>query len=141
MGHTSSIALGVALGNPQKRIICLDGDGSVLMHMGALPIIGSLKPANLVHVLLNNAAHESVGGQPTVAGGMDFRGIAEACGYQAYHLATDVEGLKTRWQTLSQSSGPHMLEIRIATGSRDDLGRPTSTPEQNKRAFMEAVRA
>jgi len=141
MGHTSSIALGVALGNPKKRVICLDGDGSVLMHMGALAIIGSLKPANLVHVLLNNAAHESVGGQPTVAAKMDFAAIAKSCGYQGYYLATDPQSLKTCWQSLNEANGPHLLEVRIATGSRDDLGRPTSTPEQNKRAFMEAARA
>ncbi|MBW2083812.1 MAG: phosphonopyruvate decarboxylase [Deltaproteobacteria bacterium] len=139
MGHTSSIALGVALGNPRKRVICLDGDGSILMHMGALAIIGSLKPANLVHVLLNNAAHESVGGQPTVAGKMDFAAIAKACGYRGYHLVTDPQSLKTCWQRLNEGNGPHLLEIRIVTGSREDLGRPTTTPEQNKRAFMEAA--
>jgi len=139
MGHTSSIALGVALGNPKKRVICLDGDGAALMHMGALAIIGSLKPSNLVHVLLNNAAHESVGGQPTVAAKMDFAAIAKACGYKAYHLATDLQSLKACWQSLNEANGPYLLEVRIATGSRDDLGRPSSTPEQNKRAFMEAA--
>ena len=138
MGHTSSIALGVALGNPKRRVICLDGDGSALMHLGAVPIIGSLKPRNLVHVLLNNAAHESVGGQPTVAGKMNFATICKACGYQGYQLATDIESLKHCWQAISRSEGPQMLEIRIATGSRDNLGRPSSTPEENKRAFMEA---
>ncbi len=140
MGHTSSIALGVALGNPNRRVICLDGDGSAIMHMGALPIIGSLKPSNLVHVLLNNAAHESVGGQPTAAGKMDFSGISKACGYKGYQIAKDTQSLKSCWQNLSLSNCPHMLEIRIITGSRADLGRPTSTPEQNKKTFMEVAR-
>ena len=140
MGHTASIALGVALGNPARRVLCLDGDGSVLMHFGALPIIGSLNPANLVHVLLNNAAHESVGGQPTVAGHLDFASVAKACGYHHYYLATDAETLSRCWEQLDQQRGPILLEIRILAGSRDDLGRPTSTPEQNKRAFMEHAR-
>jgi len=140
MGHTASIALGVALGNPTRRVLCLDGDGSVLMHLGALPIIGSLDPANLVHVLLNNAAHESVGGQPTVAGQVDFAAIAKASGYHHYYLATDAETLSRCWEQLEQERGPILLEVRICIGSRDDLGRPTSTPEQNKRAFMEHAR-
>ena len=99
MGHTASIALGVALGNPRRRVICLDGDGSVLMHLGALSIIGSIKPANLVHVLLNNAAHESVGGQPTVAGEVDLSSIAKACGYLICCLANDANsGHEPAWQ-------------------------------------------
>lgn len=136
MGHTASIALGVALGQPSKRVICLDGDGSMLMHMGALPIIGSMKPDNLIHVLLNNAAHESVGGQPTVADRIDFRSIALACGYNAYAQATSATEIHSAWQDLSAQPGPVLLEVRITTGSRDDLGRPTSTPCENKQAFM-----
>lgn len=140
MGHTSSIALGVALGNPARRVVCLDGDGSLLMHMGAMPIIGSLKPANLVHILLNNGAHESVGGQPTVADSVDFAAVSMACGYQAYRQAADLAGLEQAWQALNEAPGPVLLEVRICTGSRGDLGRPKSTPEQNKAAFMERAR-
>jgi phosphonopyruvate decarboxylase len=139
MGHTSSIALGVALGNPGRRVLCLDGDGSAIMHMGALPIIGSLKPDNLIHVILNNCAHESVGGQPTVAGEMDFSAISRACGYQGYYLASNAETLQEAWQTIAQANGPQMVEIRISRGSREDLGRPSNTPEENKKAFMEAA--
>lgn len=141
MGHTSSIALGVALGNPQRRVVCLDGDGSLLMHMGAMPIIGSLKPGNLIHVLLNNAAHESVGGQPTVAGEIDFAAIAKATGYTGYALASDRISLEAAWTNLSGTSGPVLIEVKIGVGSRDNLGRPSSTPEENKRAFMAASRA
>lgn len=136
MGHTASIALGVALGQPSKRVVCLDGDGSVLMHMGALPVIGSMQPTNLVHVLLNNAAHESVGGQPTVADRVDFRAVALACGYTAYAQATTHGELRACWQELTAKVGPVMLEVCITTGSRADLGRPTSTPHENKQAFM-----
>jgi len=140
MGHTASIALGVALGNPARRVICLDGDGSLLMHFGAVPIIGSLKPANLIHVLLNNAAHESVGGQPTVAGRIDFFAISKACGYRAYMQATDRPSLDQSWKTIDKTSGPVLLEVRVCVGSRGDLGRPKSSPEQNKAAFMERAR-
>lgn len=141
MGHTASIGLGVALGQPGRRVLCLDGDGSVLMHMGALPIIGSLKPKNLVHVLLNNAAHESVGGQPTVADRVDFAAIAKASGYNAYYVATDDASLGQCWEQLALAEGPVLLEVKIKNGSRSDLGRPTSTPEQNKQAFMAHARA
>jgi phosphonopyruvate decarboxylase len=140
MGHTASIALGVALGQPQRRVLCLDGDGSLLMHMGALPVIGALRPANLVHVLLNNAAHESVGGQPTVAGQVDFRAISAASGYSSYLCATDEASLDACWKALDGQPGPVLLELKISSGSRPDLGRPTSTPEQNKAAFERHAR-
>lgn len=139
MGHTSSIALGVAMGNPEKSVVCVDGDGSALMHLGAMPIIGSLKPANFMHVLLNNAAHESVGGQPTVGDRVDFKAIAIASGYNDYDRVSSVAELESAWGQLAKKQGPVMLEVCITTGSRDDLGRPTSTPEENKLAFMEAA--
>lgn len=139
MGHALSIALGVAMGKHDKKVICLDGDGSVLMHLGALPIVGSIAPVNLVHVLLNNAAHESVGGQPTVADSVDFKAMALACGYVDYAVASTVEEIIATWATLSSQKGPVMFEIRITTGSRSDLGRPTGTPSENKQAFMSWV--
>lgn len=140
MGHTASIALGVALGNPHKRVICLDGDGSVLMHLGALAIIGDIKPPNLVHVLLNNSAHESVGGQPTVAGNFDFSALAQASRYAHYRVAATSKSLTTHWSDLAKKDGPSLLEVKISKGSRDDLGRPTNTPEENKCSFMEVAR-
>ena len=140
MGHTASIALGAAMGRPDKPVVCIDGDGSALMHLGALPIIGSLQPANFTHVLLNNAAHESVGGQPTVADRTDFRAIALASGYNAYAVAATPDELKAAWEQLADEPGPVMLEVCITTGSRNDLGRPTSTPRENKQAFMEWLR-
>jgi len=139
MGHTASIALGVAMGQLGKRVVCLDGDGSVLMHLGALPIIGSVAPVNFTHVLLNNAAHESVGGQPTVGDCTDFKAIALASGYKDYAVASTVDELESAWKQVSEQPGPVMLEVRITTGSRDDLGRPTSTPVENKLAFMNWV--
>ncbi|MFP4573625.1 MAG: phosphonopyruvate decarboxylase [Desulfobacterales bacterium] len=137
MGHTSSIALGAALGNPQKQIVCIDGDGSALMHLGSLAIIGDLKPPNLIYVVLNNAAHESVGGQRTAAGQLDFSALAKACGFSQFRQAETLAQLKDAWTAISDKPGPQMIEVRICPGSRDDLGRPASTPEENKNAFME----
>ena len=113
-----------------------DGDGSMLMHMGALPIIGCHGGANLVHIVLNNQSHESVGGQPTVAGHIDIGQIALASAYKYYYCATDEASLQSHWSTLSRLDGPILFEIKIATGSRDNLGRPTSSPVENKLQFM-----
>lgn len=139
MGHTASIALGAALGNPHKHIICIDGDGSALMHLGSLPVIGKLAPANLTYILLNNGAHESVGGQPTAADRFDFAAMAKVCGFNIYRMAHTTDHLEDCWSDIRQITGPHMIEVRIRTGSRDDLGRPTRTPLENKHAFMEAA--
>ncbi|GAA0857180.1 phosphonopyruvate decarboxylase [Aliiglaciecola litoralis] len=139
MGHTSSIAMGVALTKPQRRVIAIDGDGSMLMHMGALPIIGCHGPTNLVHIVLNNQSHESVGGQPTVAGEIDIQQIALASGYQHYDCAATEAGLSKCMNEVLSQTGPILLEVKIAIGSRADLGRPTSTPIENKLAFMQHV--
>lgn len=136
MGHTSSIALGAAIGNPSKHFVCIDGDGSLLMHLGSLPIIGSINPSNFTHILLNNAAHESVGGQPTVASNIDIKSLSVACGYKHYELACTLEEIQRSWDTLSTLSGLKFLEIRISVGSRANLGRPTSTPIENKNLFI-----
>lgn len=141
MGHTSSISLGVAIGQPSRRVICLDGDGSLLMHMGAMPVIAACKPRRFIHVLLNNGAHESVGGQATVAREVDFAKLADSVGYAGYAEASDVDSLVKAWNTLVKVEGPVLLEIKIRIGSRDDLGRPTSGTVQNKLAFMEAAGA
>lgn len=139
MGHTASIALGVAIGQPERRVVCLDGDGSLLMHMGSMPVIANFQPARFVHVLLNNGSHESVGGQATSAGLVHFGLLAKAVGYAAYAEAHDIESLRQGWCQLSEVVGPVLLEVKIRNGSRDDLGRPTTTAEQNKLAFMEAA--
>ena len=91
MGHTSSIALGVAINKPDEKIWCIDGDGSVLMHMGAMAVVGSINPKNLVHIVINNEAHETVGGMPTVANNIDLVSIAKSCGYS---YAVSVDNLK-----------------------------------------------
>jgi phosphonopyruvate decarboxylase len=134
MGHCSQIALGVALRKPDRKVICLDGDGSVLMHMGGLATIGALAPANFVHIVLNNAAHDSVGGQPTVADRVDLPAIARACGYRHALCARD---LPSDLEDALAHTGPVLLEVRVARGARSDLGRPKSSPLDNRRDLME----
>ncbi len=136
MGHASHIALGIALQKPDRKVLCLDGDGAVLMHLGALAINGSLKPQNFTHILLNNGAHDSVGGQPTVGFQVDFLTMAQAVGYKTTAQVQTAEGIKHELVRIRESQGPSLLEIRINKGARKDLGRPTLTPVQNKQGFM-----
>ena len=140
MGHASQIALGVALSRPARRVVCLDGDGAVLMHMGGLSTIAQLAPKNYLHLVLNNGAHDSVGGQPTVAFEVDLCGVARACGYrQAWSVSTAAELARTLPEALS-TDGPVFLEIRVKKGARKDLGRPTQSPQDLTRDFSSAVR-
>ncbi|MBR4433276.1 MAG: phosphonopyruvate decarboxylase [Bacteroidaceae bacterium] len=145
MGHASQIALGIALARPDRTVWCFDGDGAVLMHFGAMPIVGSLAPKNLVHVVFNNGAHDSVGGQPTVGLDLEFLELAEVFGYHMAnsvsteeHLADVLEYLP---QWIAKKDGPYFLEIRVKKGNRSDLGRPTTTPLENKQAFMDFLKA
>jgi len=136
MGHSSSIALGIALQKPDRRVMCFDGDGAFIMHTGALGIVASMKPKNFVHILFNNGAHESVGGQPTIGYQIDAVAMAKASGYAHAMRATTREEMADALKLLEHMEGPVLLELRVKTGSRDDLGRPTTTPIENKEAFM-----
>ena len=140
MGHSSSIALGIALEKPERRIWCLDGDGAFIMHMGAITNVGSLKLHNYRHIVFNNGAHESVGGQPTVGFRLDIPSIARACGYPVVYSVSTREGIRQALQHLSVADGPALLEIRVKIASREDLGRPTTTPAENKNHFMENLK-
>ncbi len=140
MGHSSSIALGIALQRPEQRIWCIDGDGALLMHMGALAVLGNIKPQNLIHVVINNGAHETVGGMPTAAGGIDLPAAARACGYPH---AVRVRTCKELDRELKEAKGRRQLsliEVKCSIGSRGDLGRPTTTAAENKRRFMEYLK-
>ncbi len=137
MGHASQIALGLALQKPDHSVYCLDGDGAVLMHMGALAIAGALKVPNFKHIILNNGAHDSVGGQPTVGFTVDLLGIARAAAYERVLRAQTQHELETCLADLKRSKGPSLLEIRVRCGARKELGRPATTPVQNKSAFID----
>ncbi len=136
MGHSSSIALGIALQKPERRVWCIDGDGAALMHMGAMPVIAAQSPANLIHVVINNQAHESVGGMPTVAGHIDLCRIAQGCGYPHVASVSDLSQLDRALSEFCTGKGPSFLEAKAALGHRKDLGRPTTTPVENKVSFM-----
>ncbi|MBR1383104.1 MAG: phosphonopyruvate decarboxylase, partial [Ruminococcus sp.] len=140
MGHCSSIALGIALDRPQCRVWCIDGDGAMLMHMGSMAVIGSQRPGNLIHILINNCAHETVGGMPTAAGGVDAAAIAAACGYGYTASVTEEQELDRELNSIRDRKGPVFLEIKCGIGSRKDLGRPTTTAIENKKAFMEHLK-
>jgi len=140
MGHCSQIALGVALEKRKRRIYCFDGDGAVIMHMGSLATIGALAPENLVHIVLNNSAHDSVGGQPTVGHSIDLVEIARACGYKRAIRAVTSTEVKNAISILSENAGPTFLEIRVKRGHRKNLGRPTATPVANKLEFIHNLR-
>ncbi len=136
MGHASSIALGVAINKPKSKIWCIDGDGAALMHMGAMAVMGANRPENLVHILINNQAHETVGGLPTVAADADMTAVAKACGYPNAVCVDNFDELDRALQTAKDRSELSFIEVKCAIGARDDLGRPTTTALENKERFM-----
>ncbi|MDR1247736.1 MAG: phosphonopyruvate decarboxylase [Treponema sp.] len=143
MGHASQIALGMALQKPDMPVTVLDGDGALLMHLGALAAIGDAKPANFRHIILNNGAHDSVGGQPTLGLKIDIPAIAKGCGYAAAKTLTTAAELRAALAekpSAGKNPGPILLEIRVRKGARSDLGRPGSTPEANKRRLMRHIK-
>lgn len=141
MGHASQIALGVALGQPHRRVFCLDGDGALLMHMGSLALIGTSAPRQFVHVVLNNGCHESVGGQPTVGFQVDIPNIAKACGYSAVDSVSTAADLKTSLKGFREIEGACLLEVRVSAHARKDLGRPETPPSAGREDFMEFLRS
>lgn len=140
MGHSSSIALGIAINKPDQKIWCIDGDGAVLMHMGAMAVTGANKPTNLVHIVINNSAHETVGGMPTVAGSIDLVGIARACGYPNVVCVDNFVDLDAALAAAKVRNELSFIEVKCAIGAREDLGRPTTTALENKQGFMEYLK-
>ena len=136
MGHCSSIALGIALAKPDKQVVCIDGDGAMLMHLGILTSIASLKPKNFWHILINNEVHESVGGQETAAKNVDLSNVVESMGIRKISTAKTHEELENAMMSLLSNIGPLFLEVKVRSGSRDNLGRPTIKPVDNKKDFM-----
>lgn len=136
MGHASSIALGIAVQKPDRKIWIIDGDGAALMHMGAMAVIGANAPKNIVHIVINNGAHETVGGMPTVASKIDLVAIAKGCGYPN---AVSVGGFEELDEVLEQAKSKDelsLIEVKCSIGARENLGRPTTTAQQNKTAFI-----
>lgn len=140
MGHASSIALGVAINKPEQKIWCVDGDGAVLMHMGAMAVLGANAPKNMVHIVINNGAHETVGGMPTVASNIDLVGVAKACGYPYAVSVDSFEDLDKELTDSKERNELSLIEVKCSIGARDDLGRPTTTALENKVNFMEYLK-
>lgn len=140
MGHSSSIALGIAAQKPDTKIWCIDGDGAVLMHMGAMAVLGSEHPGNMIHIVINNGAHETVGGMPTVAAGVDLPAVAKACGYPFAVSVDSFESLDSELKAAKARHALTLIEVKCAIGARDDLGRPTTTAKENKENFMEYLK-
>ena len=140
MGHCSSIALGIAIARPNLKIICIDGDGSLIMHMGGLSTIGKIKPKNFFHILINNEVHESVGGQSTGSKNIDMQALAKSNGYKNLFFADKAESIKSQFSNLISHHGPSFLEIRVEPGSRENLGRPSLSPSENKESFVHSIK-
>jgi len=140
MGCSASIALGATLSKRDKKIFVFDGDGAVLMQMGALATIGHYKPQNLYHIVFDNSSHDSTGGQPTVSPSVDFRQIALACGYKSAEYVKSKKDLEKIIKKFKISEGPNMIVVKVNKGARKDLGRPTTTPIENKDSFMDFLK-
>jgi len=136
MGHANQIALGIAIAKPNKMVYCFDGDGAALMHTGALGIIGSLNLNNYKHIIFNNGAHDSVGGQPTIGFDVNFRKIAEGFNYRETFQIKTLNEFDGIFNKFKNSLGPCLLEILVNKGARDTLGRPTISPKENKADFQ-----
>lgn len=145
MGHASQIALAIAMQKKDRPIFCIDGDGSTIMQMGGLATVGTRKPKNMVHFVMNNGAHDSVGGQPTVGLEIDIPAIAKACGYEKIISVSTANELESTMKEIKDSleKGLNVLtfvEVKVSKGARKDLGRPKTTPQENKKALMEFLK-
>lgn len=140
MGHASQIALSIAMQKKDRLIYCIDGDGASIMQMGGMATIGTRNPSNMVHIVLNNGAHDSVGGQPTVGRQIDLCGIAKACGYGNVVKASTKEELDAILKDKNTFDKLTFIEVLVRKGARKDLGRPKTTPQENKKAMMEFLK-
>ena len=140
MGHASQIALGIAMEKQDRRIWCFDGDGATIMHMGGMAIVAQKAPKNYIHVIFNNGAHDSVGGQPTVGLDIDIPAIAKAVGYKHVYSCSTNDNLQELLKKIKGQEGPTLLQVCVRKGNRKDLGRPTTTPIENKDALMDFLK-
>lgn len=140
MGHASSIALGIALSHSQRLVVCLDGDGAALMHLGAIAVIGNSKPAHFIHILINNGVHESVGNSSIGNKDINFQLFSQAVGYSEYYKITDANDIFRTIQEAHSGQGPTFIEVLTNSESRSNLGRPQLTPIKNLEIFANHLR-
>lgn len=139
MGLAPSIALGLAAARPERRVVCFDGDGNLLMGMGALATIGALRPANFYHVVFDNEAHGSTGDQATVSAAVPLEKVAAACGYAHAGRAEAPGDVGPALAALFQARGPACLLVKVARGNVKGIGRVARTPRQIADDFREAA--
>jgi phosphonopyruvate decarboxylase len=136
MGHASQIALGISIFKKNRTVFCIDGDGALIMHMGGLAINAHNAAGNFKHIVMNNSAHDSVGGQPTVGNKIDITGIAVSLGYSWSKKVSTKNEIINAMKEIRKINGPALIEIQVKKGFRKDLGRPTVSPVENKKSFM-----
>ena len=137
MGHTSSIALGISL-STNKKVYCIDGDGSMLMHLGSLGIVAKNANTNFKYILINNGSHESVGGQPTIAFDINIPNILLGLGFTSVFEVSNLQDLSNQFK-LFHANPKSVLIVNVKQGSRDNLGRPTTTPQENKNSLIDFI--
>ena len=139
MGHASSIAIGIAKSKPLSKVLCLDGDGALIMHMGILPYLGRQK--NIIHLLLNNESHDSVGGQPTISSEINLVNIAKQCNFDFVYKVNDLISLEKQLQQVFKFNNKSaFIEINCKKGYRNNLGRPKTSPLENKIDFIKFLK-
>ncbi len=141
MGHASQIAVALANAQPEKTVVCIDGDAAFLMHMGSIAVGASLGTGNFFHFVLNNGCHESVGGQETLGKKISLSKITKSCGYRHSNMiqTNSERRMLEEISDFFSKRGPAFLDIHIGKGSRTNLGRPTIKPVQNKSDFMKIL--
>ncbi len=141
MGHASQIAAGISISMPHKKVFCFDGDGAALMHMGSMPIIASLNLKNYFHVVFDNEAHDSVGGQPTCTSKINLHQIAVSCGFQQSIFLKSQNDIEQFFNSgVSKMDGPIFILIKVARGNREDIMRPNLSPLENKEKYIKYLR-
>ena len=140
MGHCAAIALGLATSRPDKKVFCIDGDGSLLMHMGIMTTIGNTKKDNFYHILINNGMHESVGGQKTAASSTQMLELAKSTGYKHVVSYDNIEQLNSGFITQINNGGPNFIELKVNPGFRKNLGRPTISTIDSRDAIMKFIK-
>lgn len=139
MGLASAIGMGVALGQPEKKVIVLDGDGNALMSLGHLAMIAAAAPANLIHVVIDNEVYESTGSQKTISNRIRLEEVARGVGYRRVGKAAEKEALKESLTEMLRSKGPSFLLVKVSPSFDKSMGRVTHDPEEIKRRFMKSL--
>ena len=140
MGLASSIGLGVALAQPERKTLIFDGDGNVLMAMGTLAMIAACAPKNLLHIVIDNEVYESTGSQRTISNTVPLESVALSCGYRQALRVTQRKELKPAYETLCQTGGPGFLLVKVEPGFDPATGRVTHTPEEIRDRFMNSLK-